>query len=58
MAAVLEKKEEVKEEPKVYTYLDLIKFENPQAYSSLGKMPLSNKTSAPLFSFGSADRSS
>lgn len=29
MAAVLEKKEEIKEEPKVYTYLDLIKFENP-----------------------------
>jgi hypothetical protein len=29
MAANLEKKEEVKEEPKVYTYIDLIKFENP-----------------------------
>lgn len=29
MAAVLEKKEEIKEEPKVYSYQDLIKFENP-----------------------------
>ena len=51
------KKEEVKLIPKTYTYTDLLKFENPQAYSSLGKVPLSTKRSAPKFSFGSADRS-
>lgn len=51
-----EKKEEIKKEQQVYTYNDLIKFENPQAYSSLGKVPLSNNLSAPKFSFGSADR--
>jgi Uri superfamily endonuclease len=36
--------------------LDLIKFENPERYSAFGKMKLSTRPSAPIFGFGSADR--
>lgn len=39
-----------------YTYRDLIQFENPQAYSSIGKMLLSIRATEPAYSFGSASR--
>ena len=39
-----------------YTYMDLIKFENPQVYSSIGKMLSSDKITMPKYSFGTADR--
>lgn len=38
-----EPKEQEKKQDKVYTYADLIEFENKQAFSSIGKMPLSTK---------------
>ncbi|KAM3135007.1 hypothetical protein pb186bvf_012831 [Paramecium bursaria] len=50
------KVEEAKQPPKVYTYMDLLQFENRQAFSSIGKMPLSTKISEPIYSFGSAER--
>ncbi|CAD8075831.1 unnamed protein product [Paramecium primaurelia] len=51
-----ETKEEVKAQPKVYSYADLIEFENKQAFSSIGKMPISTKQTLPSYSFGSAER--
>jgi len=45
-----------KEEKKVYTYQDLIKFSNTEIYSGFGEMRESNKTSAPHFAFGTATR--
>lgn len=50
------KKEEVAPVAKVYSYADLLQFENKQVFSSIGKMPLSTKTTMPIYSFGSAER--
>jgi len=41
---------------KVYTYQDLLEFQTIDMYSSIGKMQLSSKTTAPCFGFGTADR--
>lgn len=41
---------------KVYTYQDLLEFQNLDMYSSIGKMRLSAKATAPAFGFGTADR--
>lgn len=47
--------EETKKSPKkVYTYKDLLRFENPNLYSSMGSN--STKTSSPAFGFGTAKR--
>ncbi|EAS00318.1 sperm-tail PG-rich repeat protein (macronuclear) [Tetrahymena thermophila SB210] len=51
-----DKVEEEQAPPKIYTYIDLLKFENPEIYSSFGKMRLSHKTTAPKYGFGTADR--
>ena len=40
----------------MYSYADLIEFENKQAFSSIGKMPISTKQTLPSYSFGSAER--
>jgi hypothetical protein len=45
-----------KEEKKVYTYQDLIKFSNTEIYSGFGEMRESKKPSAPHFSFGTSTR--
>lgn len=50
------KEEEVRAPPKTYSYADLLKFENPQLYSSIGKMITSEKPSAAKYGFGTADR--
>jgi len=41
---------------KVYTYQDLIQFQSSEVYSSIGKMRVSTKSSAPAYGFGTADR--
>lgn len=38
------------------TYQDLLQFENYEIYSSLGKMYESNRRTAPLYGFGTAER--
>lgn len=38
------------------TYQDLLHFENTEIYSSFGKMYTSEKGTAPLFGFGTAER--
>jgi len=43
-------------QPRVYTYDDLLQFQNQQLYSSIGKMTISQKPTAPAFGFGTADR--
>ena len=40
----------------VYTTRDVIKAENPKLYSTIGKTIESIKPSAPLYSFGKAER--
>jgi len=45
-----------KEEKKVYTYQDLIKFSNTEIYSGFGDMKESKKPTAPQFSFGTSTR--
>lgn len=45
-----------KEEKKVYTYQDLIKFSNTEIYSAFGEIKDSKKPSAPKFSFGTSTR--
>ena len=47
---------DVKQEKKVYTYQDLIKFSNMDIYSGFGEVKESNKPSAPKFSFGTSTR--
>ena len=51
-----EQTEEVKAIPKVYSYLDLLQFESKEKYSSIGRMLISTKPSAPKYGFGTADR--
>ena len=51
-----EQKSPEKEEKKVYTYQDLIKFSNTEIYSAFGDMRESKKPSAPHFSFGTSTR--
>jgi len=41
---------------KVYGYSDLMEFQDPNLYSSIGKMKLSHKPTAPQYGFGTADR--
>jgi len=41
---------------KVYTYQDLIKFNNTEIYSAFGEIHESKKPTAPQFSFGSSTR--
>jgi len=41
---------------KTYNYGDLIQFQDPTLYSSLGKMRLSKKPTAPSYGFGTSDR--
>jgi len=41
---------------KVYTQRDLLDFQPPNMYSSIGKMNLSQKPSAPIYGFGTSDR--
>jgi len=41
---------------KVYTQFDLLEFQPPNMYSSLGKMQLSHKPTAPIYGFGTSDR--
>jgi len=51
--------QEPENEPKMkknYTYDDLMKFQDPNMYSSIGKMKISGKDTAPSFSFGTATR--
>jgi hypothetical protein len=43
-------------EKKVYSYNDLLEFKNPQVYSSIGKMQLSQRQTAPSFGFGTSSR--
>jgi hypothetical protein len=51
------KEVESKSKPKkVYDYQDLIAFQSSEVYSSIGKMRLSSKSSAPCYGFGTADR--
>ena len=45
-----------KDDKKVYTYQDLIKFSNTEIYSGFGEMKESKKPSAPHFSFGTSTR--
>lgn len=45
-----------KDEKKVYTYQDLVKFSNTEIYSGFGEMRESKKPSAPHFSFGTSKR--
>lgn len=47
---------EIKQEKKVYTYQDLIKFSNLDIYSGFGDVKESLKPSAPKFSFGTSTR--
>lgn len=42
--------------PEVYTYRDLVQFENQNTYSSIGKMIQSTKPTSAKYSFGSATR--
>jgi len=48
--------EEKPVEIKVYNQQDLLQFQNPNMYSSIGRMVLSSMTSAPTVGFGTADR--
>lgn len=41
---------------KVYGYNDLVEFQDANLYSSIGKMRLSHKPTAPQYGFGTADR--
>jgi hypothetical protein len=43
-------------QPQVYSYDDLLQFQNHQLYSSIGKMTNSKKPTAPSYGFGTADR--
>lgn len=45
-----------KQDQKVYTYQDLIKFSNTEIYSAFGDVKESQKPSAPKFSFGTSTR--
>lgn len=40
----------------MYDYMDLVKFESKEVYSSFGKMKVSTRPSAPTYGFGTADR--
>lgn len=51
-----EKIEAVKQDQKVYSYEDLIKFTNTNIYSAFGDVKESTKPSAPNFSFGTSNR--
>lgn len=51
-----EEDEEKKEPEKIYTWKDLLTFEHKSMYSSIGRMVLSDKTTKPKFSFGTATR--
>lgn len=51
-----EQKSPEKEEKKVYTYQDLVKFSNTEIYSGFGEMRESKKSTAPHFSFGTSNR--
>lgn len=46
----------MKQEKKVYTYQDLIKFSNMDIYSGFGDVKDSTKPSAAKFSFGTSNR--
>lgn len=41
---------------KTYTYQDLVKFSDINVYSGFGEVKVSQKPSAPKFSFGTATR--
>jgi len=41
---------------KVYSYQDLLDFQSLDNYSSIGKMQLSSKVTAPVYGFGTGDR--
>ena len=41
---------------KTYNYQDLAAFQPDNLYSSIGKMQVSTKTSAPAFGFGTSNR--
>ena len=47
---------DAKQEKKVYTYQDLIKFSNLDIYSGFGEVKESIKPSAPKYSFGTSTR--
>lgn len=47
---------DVKQEKKVYTYQDLIKFSNLDIYSGFGEIKESVKPTAPKYSFGTSTR--
>ena len=51
-----EDNEAAKQEKKVYTYEDLIKFSSLDIYSGFGEIRESKKRSAPKFSFGTGTR--
>ena len=48
--------EEKPVEKKNYEYKDLLQFQSGSIYSSVGKMLLSTKTTAPNFGFGTSNR--
>lgn len=43
-------------EKKIYNYNDLIEFQPEDLYSSIGKMKVSTKSTAPAYGFGTASR--
>jgi len=51
-----QQEEEKPIQKKVYTYDDLIQFQNAELYSSIGKMKISTKPTAPSYGFGTSNR--
>ena len=43
-------------QPRTYNYEDLLQFQGDNLYSSIGKMQVSSKPTAPAYGFGTADR--
>ena len=56
MQQAIPSEEEVVHIKKSYTYQDLLKFQNPDIYSSIGKMKVSTMRTEPSMSFGTASR--
>lgn len=52
----IDQEEEHEKKKKVYTYNDFLDFESKEMYSSIGKMNVSTKETAPKFSFGTSTR--
>ena len=51
-----DKKEGSETEDRVYNWKDLLKYENKQIYTSIGRMVLSNRRSKPRYGFGTSTR--